>query len=43
MTNIYITQAYDSIMCEYFCIRVIGFVLIGKNLLDFTNLFSPNE
>ena len=36
-------QAYDSIMCGYFCIGFIDFVLKGKNLTDFTNLFSPND
>ena len=41
--NIYRIQAYDSIMCGYFCIVIIGFMLTSKNLLDFTNLFSPND
>ena len=27
----------------YFCIRFIGFILNGKSLLDYTNLFCPNE
>ena len=30
-------------MCGYFCIGFIGFMLKGKSLLDYTNLFSPNE
>ena len=30
-------------MCEYFCIGFIGFMLEGKSLLDYTNLFSSNE
>ena len=30
-TNIYIIQAYDSIMCGYLCIGFIGFTLIGKS------------
>ena len=30
-------------MCGYFCIRSIYFMLKGKSLLDFTNLFSSNE
>ena len=33
----------DSIMCGYFCIEFIVFILRGKRLLDYTNLFSPNE
>ena len=36
-------QAYDSIMCGYFCIRFIGFILAGKTLTEFTNLLSPNN
>ena len=42
-TNIFRIQAYDSIMCGYFCIGFINFMLAGKNLTDFTNLFSPNN
>ena len=30
-------------MCEYFCIGFIDFMLKGKALLDYTNLFSPND
>ena len=33
-------QAYDSIMCGYFCIGFINFMLAGKTLTDFANLFS---
>ena len=43
ITNIYRIQAYDSMMCGYFCIGFIDFVLKGKILLDCTNLFSPND
>ena len=32
ITNIYRTQAYDSIMCGYFCIGFINFMLNGKTL-----------
>ena len=42
-TNIYRIQAHDSIMCKYFCIGFIDFMLKGKSLLEYTNLFSPNE
>ena len=42
-TNMFRIQAYDSIMCGYFCIRFIGFMLAGKTLTDFTNLFSLNN
>ena len=41
-TNIFRIQAYDSIMCGYFCIGFIDFMLAGKTLTEFTNLFSPN-
>ena len=30
-------------MCGYFCIGFIDFMLIGKGLVDYTNLFSPNK
>ena len=43
MTNIYRIQAYNSIMCGYFCIGFIDFMLKGKSLLDYKNLFSPNN
>ena len=36
-------QAYDSIMFGYFCICFIDFMLAGKALAEFTNLFSPNN
>ena len=36
-TNIFRIQAYVSIMCRYFCIRFINFMLSGKTLTDFTN------
>ena len=43
ITNIYRIQTYDSVMCGYFCIGFIDFMLKGKSLLDYTNLFSPND
>ena len=43
ITNIYGIQANDSIMCGYFCIGFIDFKLKAKSLLDYTNLFSPND
>ena len=42
-TNIFRIQAYDSIMCGYFCIGFIDFMLAEKTLTGFTNLFSPNN
>ena len=41
--NIYRMQAYDSIICGYFCIGFIDFMLKRKSLLQYTNLFSPND
>ena len=42
-TNIYRAQGYDSIMCGYFCIGFINFMLKCKSLLEYINLFSPND
>ena len=42
-TNIFRIQAYDSIMCGYFCIGFIDFMLKGKTLTEYINLFSPNN
>ena len=41
--DIYRTQAFDSIMYQYFCIEFIDFILKVKSLLESTNLFSSNE
>ena len=42
-SNIFRIQVYDSIMCGYFCIEFVNDMLKGKTLLDYTNLFSPND
>ena len=42
-TSIFRMQAYHSIMCGYFCIGFIDFMLAGKTLTEYTNLFSPNN
>ena len=42
IANIFRLQAYDSIMCGYFCIGFIDFMCKSNSLTDFTNLFSPN-
>ena len=42
-TNIYRIQAYDLVMCQYFCIKFFDFILKSKSLLDYTNLFSPHD
>ena len=43
VTNIYGIQAYDSIISGYFCVGFIDFMLKGKRLLEYTNLFSPDD
>ena len=42
-TNIFRIQAYDSIICGYFCIWFIDFIFKGKTLTEYTHLFSPNN
>ena len=41
--NIFKIQAYDSVMCRFFRTGFIDFDLKGKSLIDFTNLFLPNN
>ena len=41
--SIFRLQAYDSIMGGYYRIEFINYMLEGKTLLDYTNLFSPND
>ena len=43
IANIFRVQANNSIMCGHFCIGFIDFMLAGKKLTDFTNLFSPHD
>ena len=43
VTNIYGIEAYYSAMCVYICIDFINFMLKGKSILKYTNLFSPNK
>ena len=42
-SDIFRIQAYDSIICRYFCIQFINYMLKGKALLDYTNSFLPND
>ena len=42
-TNIFRIQDDNSIMCGYFFIGFIDFMLSGKKLTYFTNLFSPHD
>ena len=43
LTNIFRIQAFDSIMCGYFCIGFIDFTLGEKTLTEYTNLVLPNN
>ena len=43
ITNIFRIQAYHSVICGYFYIRFIDFVIKGNILTDFTNIFSPSN
>ena len=42
-TNIFRVQANDSVMYGYLYIGFIDFILAGKKLTDYTNLFSPHN
>ena len=42
ITNVCKIHTYGSIMCGYFCIGFIDFILKGRSLLDCRNLFSPD-
>ena len=41
--NIFRVKANNSVMCGYFCIGFIDFMLAGKKVTDYTNLFSPYD
>ena len=41
--NIFRVQANNSVMCGYFCTGFIDFMLAGKKLTDFMNMFSPYD
>ena len=41
--NIFRVQANNSVMCGYFCIGFIDFMLSGKKRTDFTRSFSPYD
>ena len=40
--NIFGVQENNLIVCGYFCIGFIGFMLAGKKLTDFTSFFSSH-
>ena len=41
--NIFRVQANNSIMCEYFCIGFINFMLAAKKLTNCMSMFSPYD
>ena len=41
--NIFRVEANNSLMCGYFCTGFIDFMLAGKQLTDYTSLFSPHD
>ena len=43
IAKIFRVQANDSVLCCYLCIVFIDFLLAGKKLTDFTNMFSPHD
>ena len=43
IANIFRMQAYDSVMCGYFCVDFNNYKFMGKSLTDYANLFSPNN
>ena len=43
IANIHRRQPYDLIICGYFCIGFIDFILECKSLLDYTNIFHPYD
>ena len=41
--NIFRIQSDVSIMCEFYCIAFIEYMIAEKTLLSYTSLFSPNN
>ena len=41
--NIFRVQDNESVMFRFYCIALIEYMLPGKTLLDYTNLFSSNN
>ena len=41
--NLFRVQANNSVMCGYFYTGFIDFMLAGKKLTDYTNMFSPYD
>ena len=41
--NSFKTQDNESIMCWFYCIAFSEFLVAGKNFLDYTESFLPND
>ena len=41
--NIFRIQPDGSVLCGFYYIAFIEYMIAGKTLLDYTNLFSPND
>ena len=41
--NIFRIQDNGFIMCGFYCIAFVEYILKGKTLLNYINLFSPND
>ena len=41
--NIFKIQDNESIICGFYCIAFMEYILAGKTLLDYTNLFFPDD
>ena len=41
--NIFQVKANNLVMCGYFCIGFIDFMLGDRNLVDMTSMFSPYD
>ena len=43
ITYVFRIQAYDSVMCAYLSIEFIDFEVECRSLINFTDVFSPNN
>ena len=41
--NIFRVQPNNSVLCGYFCTGFVDFMLAGKNLTNFRNMFSTHD
>ena len=41
--NIFRIRSDDSVMCGFYCIAFIEYIIAGNSLFGYTNLFSPND